>query len=174
MTAGHCGAVGDNVTHNGLSIGKVTKNAFKNNTFADALLISIASAKKSNFVYINDAVPNRAITSRMPLNGDMEGSAVCGSGIKTLFFCGSVTDVDEDRRSDGGNMVLGMQICTVDVRLGDSGGPMFYGGKAMGIVALQDGTAKLDPDGVTWVWPRLMFSQIRDQEIQLGVSVYTG
>jgi hypothetical protein len=51
---------------------------------------------------------------------------------------------------------------------------MLYGGKAMGIVSLQDGTAKLDPDGVTWVRPRLMFSQIRDQEIQLGVSVYTG
>ena len=174
MTAGHCGSVGDTATHaGGTSIGTVTKNAFKNNTYADAMLIDIANSKKSNFVYVTDSVTNRPITSRMPLNGDMVGSAVCGSGIKTLFFCGSVTELDVDHLSDGGNMVLGLQVCTVDVRLGDSGGPMFYGNKAMGIIALQAGTGVQDPNGV-WVWPKLMFNQIRDQEIQLGVSTYTG
>jgi hypothetical protein len=176
LTAGHCGSVGDTVTHaGGTSIGTVTKNAFKNNTYADAMVVDIANSAKSNFVYVTDSVTNRPITSRMPLNGDIVGSAVCGSGIKTLFFCGSVTDLDVDHKSDGGNWVLGMQECTVDVRLGDSGAPMFYGNKAMGIMVLQDLDAgsHVDANGAT-VWDFSMFNQVRDEEIQLGVTVYTG
>ena len=58
-----------------------------------------------------------------------------------------------------GNAILHLQICTVDVRLGDSGGPI-YGNKAMGIVSFVKGASHLDPDWVTRVWDNLMFSQV--------------
>ena len=174
MSAGHCGAVGTTATHAGVSIGKVTKNAFKANALADALLIDIADGKKSNFVYVTDAVTNRPITSRMGLNGDMVGSAVCGSGSRTGFFCGSVTNADIDGRdANTGNAILNLQICTVDVRSGDSGGPMFYGNKAMGVISLVNGPQHTGADGVPYN-ENLMFTQIRDAEIQLGVDVYKG
>ena len=175
LTAGHCGAFGNTVTHNGVSIGKVTKSAFKDGALADAMMIDIDNAKKSNFVYVTSGEPSRPITSRMALNGDVVGSAVCGSGIKTGFFCGSVTNTDIDGQdAKTHNVIRNLQICTVDVRSGDSGGPMFYGNKAMGIVSLVNGAPHKDPDGVTDVYPNLMFSQIRDVEIQLGVDIYKG
>jgi hypothetical protein len=50
----------------------------------------------------------------------------------------------------------------VDVRLGDSGAPMFYGNKAMGIMVLQDLDAgsHVDASGAT-VWDKSMFNQVR-------------
>lgn len=171
MTAGHCGSVGDNVIHHGLSIGNVTKSAFHNNTYADAMIIDIDNAQKSNLLYVTSTT-QRPITSRMPLNGDVVGSAVCGSGIKTMFFCGSVTDTDADGLAPGNIVILSLQICTVDVRQGDSGGPMFYGNKLMGVTSLVNGTHHKTASD-EW-WENLMFSQIRDAEIQLGVSTYLG
>lgn len=96
---------------------------------------------------------------------------MCGSGIVTGFFCDAVTDVDADGLGAGNVVVKNLQICGVDVRLGDSGGPMFYGNKAMGVVSLVNGNHHLPPDEH---WDNLMFSQIRDAEIQLGVTVFTG
>ncbi len=152
----------------------VTKSAFKDGALADAMIIDIDNTKKSNFAYVTSGEPSRTITSRMALNGDVKGSAVCASGIKTGFFCGSVTNTDVDGRdAKTGNAILNLQICTVDVRLGDSGGPMFYGHQAMGIISLVNGTKHTDANGVEW-WENLMFSQIRAAEIQLGVDVYKG
>jgi hypothetical protein len=85
-----------------------------------------------------------------------------------------VTNTDIDGRdAKTGNAILNLQICTVDVRLGDSGGPTFYGKMAMGIISLVNGPKHTDSNGVDY-WENLMFSQIRDAEIQLGVDVYKG
>jgi hypothetical protein len=40
-------------------------------------------------------------------------------------------------------------------------------------VALVNGTHHVDANGVDW-WENLVFSQIRDAEINLGVSVFLG
>ena len=171
LTAGHCGAVGNNFKHNGASIGVADKTAFKNGGFADALRIKLNNANlKSNLLYVT-LTTQRPITSVMPLNGDVVGSPVCASGYVTEFFCGAVTDVDADGLYSENNFVIKhMQIASIQVRLGDSGGPVFYGNKAMGVIGLVNGTHHDPPDEH---WDALMFSQVRDEEIQLGVTVNT-
>lgn len=48
---------------------------------------------------------------------------------------------------------------------------MFYGNQAMGVIGLVNGPHHVTPDD-EW-WDNLMFSQVRDEEIQLGVTANT-
>ena len=175
VSAGHCmqpagqqGQIGGDVFHPaGVKLGDVNKNSYKDPTFADAASVPIAAAKKSNLVYVTSTT-QRPITSVLCFNCDNTGDAVCGSGINTGFFCGTITDDDIDGESTDGVTLLSQRKSSVDVRLGDSGGPMFYGNKAMGITVLVSGAP------VNGVYPNQLYSQIRDVEIQLGVSIYKG
>lgn len=132
ISAGHCmqpegqqGKIGAHVTHGGADIGAVTKNTYKDPTFADGALIDINNAKKSNLVYVTSTT-QRPMTSVKCLGCENVGDPVCGSGINTGFFCGTVTDDDIDGETTDGVTLLGQRKSSVDVRLGDSGGPMFY------------------------------------------------
>lgn len=172
LTAGHCGAVGNTYRHNGIIVGKVNSDAFVNGTTADVLSIDLSdNNNKTNLVYVN-LQTQRPITSKMPLNGDVVGSPACGSGIVTGFFCGTVLDTDQDGLAEGNVVIRHLQIASINVRQGDSGGPIFYGNKAMGVVSLVNGPVH----GVApnqW-WDNLMFSQVRDEEIRIGLTVWTG
>ncbi len=173
LSAGHCAGANNVITHNGAPIGAVDRNAYRNGTYADALRIKLNNANlKSNLLYVT-LPTQRPITSRMPLNGDVVGSAVCGSGIKTGFLCGTILDVDADADATATIVIRHLQIADIDVREGDSGGPIFYGNKAMGVTSLRNGNWRVDTNGIK-VWENLMFTQIRDAEIQMGVTVFTG
>jgi hypothetical protein len=62
---------------------------------------------------------------------------------------------------------------TVDMRRGDSGGPVFYGNKAHGLSSVLAGNRLIGPDGKEY-WPDQIYSHLRDIEIQMGVTIYTG
>ncbi len=73
-----------------------------------------------------------------------------------------------DATSTDGVKLLAQRRASVDVRRGDSGGPMFYGNRACGVISLVAGSViGSNPT----VWSELIYSQIRDVEIQLNATV---
>ncbi len=64
-----------------------------------------------------------------------------------------------DATSTDGVKLLAQRRASVDVRRGDSGGPMFYGNRACGVISLVAGSViGSNPT----VWSELIDSQIRD------------
>jgi hypothetical protein len=73
-----------------------------------------------------------------------------------------------------GNVVIHhLCVASIKVRLGDSGGPIFYGNKAIGVTSVVNGTHHVDSNGVEW-WDSLMFNEVRYEEQDIGLTVYIG
>lgn len=67
------------------------------------------------------------------------GERVCASGQTTQVTCGEVTAVDQTVDYGDGNVVRGLIATNVHTDHGDSGGPLFDGSIALGVVSGGDG-----------------------------------
>lgn len=171
VTAGHCadennpGTINVSFSHAGVVRGKNTVNAWKGaSTYADATIIDIPNADVSNLIYVTSTT-QRGMTARMGLNAGVVGDPVCANGVVTDFFCGTISDVDLD--ANNGVILLHQRKATIDVAQGDSGATVFYGTAIHGLVNTASGAVVKDPPKT---WANLIYTQVRDVELQLNVS----
>jgi hypothetical protein len=172
VTAGHCaneanpGSINVSFSHNGVVRGKNTVNAWKApSTFADATIIDIANADVSSLIYVTSTT-QRVMTAKKALDAGIKGDPVCANGVVTDFFCGTITDVDID--ANNGVVLLSQRKASIDVALGDSGATVFYGSTIHGLVNTVSGAVvKASPK----TWADLIYTQVRDVELQLNVTV---
>lgn len=131
LTAGHCGDVNSTWTHNVFFIGRMTRDSYRNGSSADAAAIRISSTDRSNLVFISDSNLRPIRGTNL---GDVVGGAVCMSATTSGFVCGTITDTDET--IDYGAVTLYRQrLASFPSIPGDSGGPIFSGNTAHGIVS---------------------------------------
>lgn len=130
LTAGHCGDVNSGWLHNVFYIGMMRRDSFRNGS-SDAAAIRISSADSSNLVYINDSNFRPIRGTNL---GDVVGAAVCMSATMSGYVCGTITDTDFT--ADYGAVTLHRQrLASFPSIPGDSGGPIFSGNTAYGIVS---------------------------------------
>jgi hypothetical protein len=118
VTAGHCGS--GTFYHYG-AIGQTLVNQFYDGSSADAEIISMASAQKSNYMF-KATVDIPQVTSR--LTGDYTGMLVC---IPSWYFgvnCGSIT-IDDVMVTMWGIRIYHERQANFYAWPGDSGGPIY-------------------------------------------------
>lgn len=126
-TAGHCSTIGANRQHpTGASIGYIQFK--KSSDQVDAALIAISSSQASNKMYGNTGI--FTITSREVASSAVIGQFVCSSR-NSGQTCGSLTTKNANLGYVDGQFGATGQYA----RGGDSGSPVYYGSKAMGIMA---------------------------------------
>jgi hypothetical protein len=168
LTAGHC-AGGDigSLWQEGLGrqvVGDMRASTFRDfGTTADAAKIMIDPSNKSTDIILG-AGTLRTMTRVQGHDVDVIGDRVCQAGAFTGLWCGNITAVDYQLEGTayGFNYKFRhLRKADFSVRDGDSGGPVFDGQKAMGLV---EGRA---PDG------RAMYSHIWEVQQLLNVTVVT-
>ncbi len=136
-TAGHCSTIGDTYQHpSGTNIGQVTHQGWVDQSTADVSLIQIASSKKSNLI-MDSNTSTRAMTSREdPASNEVIGEGACASK-KTTTNCGSLISVNNTISICEGacHTITHMRRASVSSVGGDSGSPVYYGFKAIGIIS---------------------------------------
>ena len=165
-TAGHCGAVHSAWTHNGIGIGRVTAESYQDNSSADAGVIDIPNAQKSNLVMSAEgpAFGYTSITSKKAL-GVVVGTGLCKSGATSDYDCGVVTDNDWDGdvyQGETPTHMLNQIRMTIQCQGGDSGGPVWVNSKAYGILS------------ACFTTSNGLYTQIAAAEAVLAVPVYFG
>jgi hypothetical protein len=158
LTAGHCGSVGTLYKHAGLNVGSVVENGWVNNSAADAALIDIRNDWKSNLVFLSTGNPLRSITSRQNPNDSIIGEPTCHSGLTTGYSCGTLKGVNITIIVSGRTMIR-QRWASFPSMPGDSGAPVFFGSKAIGLVSTSHPQHE----------PQAIFSHIIEAENRLGV-----
>jgi len=140
FTAGHCVDEGEDWFQGGRKIGEVVKKNYKNHSAVDGALISIGSEitgvtrneKKSNYVYLRRGIV-RSVTRVQSKDRNKTGTKVCMSAVASDNVCGKVKRQSVDARVNG-VLLKGQRQASFACRGGDSGGPMFFRGTAIGLV----------------------------------------
>ncbi len=111
---------------------------FHNNMVADMMLMTQNGTSGFNQVYVSDGEKGRLMTSVLANSSQTVGATACATGFASLYRCGVVTGVDTTQfvpRTGGATWTeLHMWIASFSSGGGDSGGPVFYGNREMGIV----------------------------------------
>jgi len=162
LTAGHCGGIGTTWYHNAGAVGNITLNSYFNGSTADAAAIAL-TVVPPNYLYVTDGEQARTVTSRQGYNADATGESVCQSGVTTGFWCGTITNTDFSAQPAPGITLLHMRRATYKTQAGDSGGPVFYGSMAKGVVH----------GYVTGNMFDSVYSHVWEVEQQLGLTVKT-
>lgn len=92
------------------------------------------------------------------------GQSVCHVGRTSGYRCGTVQAVNVTVNHGGGNIVYGLFRSTVCAEPGDTGGPAFSGGTALGIIVGSSGNCS--SGGVTYYQP------VVEPLSAYGLSVY--
>jgi hypothetical protein len=141
LTAGHCGDKFQTWEHsNGVDMGQITADTFVAGSGSDAATIDINDGWGGNVILIDNVI-NRSITSGQALNTDNYGDYTCHNGVTTHsevggFVCGPLEWKDLTRcyTELGGGCIFHLRRVIVRVDGGDSGGSVFAGNQALGIV----------------------------------------
>lgn len=166
LTAGHCGPVGTAFFHDQNQVGLVAIRSYVSGTNTDAEGIGMPGTQH-NWIYVLSSDMARPVTSRQGHNVDVVGQAVCQSGYTTGFWCGSIFNVNGDIQDNNGVILHHMRYASFLDGPGDSGGPVFYGNQAMGLIEGQ--TSVL----FCGTYHCSVYSQIWEVEQALGVTVRT-
>lgn len=162
LTAGHCGPVNSGWLHNVFFIGTMTRNVFYNGSSADAGRIQIRSTDRSNLVFISNS-------NMRPIRGtnfaDVVGGSICMSANSSGYVCGSIADTNETIRYADGVTLYNQRLSSFGTIAGDSGGPIFSGNTAHGVVSGYVQYSNGDRDGI--------YSHVSHVQSQLGVSITT-
>ena len=134
LTAGHCAAVGAAMFHDEVQMGTIARRVYYEGATNDSGAISQAgTTNHKNWIYVTSGEPSRTVTAKEGQNADTAGEGTCLSGFTSGFSCGVMQVKDWDNVWDGtfhfNNLRSGNYIGTG----GDSGGPIFYGHKAIGL-----------------------------------------
>jgi len=182
--AAHCTYVGDYIYNPGYdanrdglrstadALGRVDKREWRvgQTVNADAARFPIYVGLATNDIITNPGY-YRDITSVEGRAGDARGNLACQAGIMTGFDCGTIVDTSVDYCMDddvSGYVCFdtGRKAEGLVGREGDSGGPVFYFNKAMGIVSSGDPIS----NGTT---NNVIYSHIYDVTTSLDVKVVT-
>jgi hypothetical protein len=172
MTAGHCGDTGSSWIQGfplGTPIGTMAANTFVGATSsADSSAIgSFPSVEASNQIFAGGAF--RSITGIAP--ADFFGETVCKSGITTELTCGAVDSTDVTVNYGVGPTLFHQHTAAMKSFSGDSGGPIFVGNSADGI--LSGIFCSPDCSTVNNVTDTI-YTPITSAQSALGVNVFTG
>lgn len=158
MTAGHCGNT---------QYYSTTRLPFLddvNSGNADAQIHSIPSGNTADNAILLNGETVRQIYGRVTWANMDVGDAVCQQGKSSGQSCGVITSVTASQAAGGGTRVIRVEGDYLRGEGGDSGGPVYYGNNAWGIVEGGSGTR---PNRV------LLFTAINYNESALGVIVDT-
>lgn len=146
VTAGHCANTGDLWSHGAFLIGRQTTDSFYNNSDADGATIAMRQSDISNLVYIYPT-EDRPIRSEQALNADYVGQSVCQSGSTSGYVCNAIEHVNT--QIDYGDVLLHSQrIGGMVSNFGDSGGPIFFGTSAFGVMSGRSESSDGDVDAI--------------------------
>lgn len=177
MTAGHCGHNGSgwaqgffnsDIGLQGPDVGTMDRNSYYNGSSADAAVIDMPSYEADNAVYRDGGY--QQINSIKPFGSDLLGSAVCHSGITSEYECGTITSTDSTEQYGSGPVLYHMREAYMYNAPGDSGGPVFMGAGAVGIVSGETcSSSPCTSNNVTGT----IYSYIVNADNANGVRVYT-
>ncbi len=131
VTAGHCGTAGTAVSgSNGVAIGNVAGSTFPGNDFA--------WVRNTSASWAIQPVVNNYANGTVSVIGNLEtpvGGAICRSGARTGYRCGTVTAKNVTVNYSAG-ATFGLVQSTACVGGGDSGGSFVTpGGEAQGVAS---------------------------------------
>ncbi|HET9559909.1 MAG TPA: S1 family peptidase, partial [Actinomycetota bacterium] len=130
LTAGHCTDLGGNwTTSSGQTIGPVAASSFPGNDYGAIRISNPASLDPRGGVLHNGAFRDITGASRVPV-----GSSACKTGSTTGTTCGTVQAYNVTVNYAEGT-VFGMTRTNICTQPGDSGGAMYAGSLAQGIVS---------------------------------------
>lgn len=193
ITAGHCGDPGPNDTTS-FSMREVSLPFVYGwaSATADAQFNRIPTPTSGSHYVQDDYLCREIVSYPNPYcevttdiaRADMQGDFVCHTGASTKFSCGKVTDINFtymyvvsgtnpclDSNGAGtpcSSVFVEMRGTYLKACVGDSGGPVYRGGKAYGIVK-----STFDVYNCTSGGKRVIFSAIREVKEFLGVEVLT-
>jgi hypothetical protein len=158
LTAGHCGGVGDNWTHNNAPIGSgIGFNSYQNimngatsikagTPESDSQVILLTGLPPKNQVLLGSAGSYQTITSRQSYTADVVGEFTCFAGNTThSTACGALNNRDytatyTDPYFKKRITLYHQRLMSPESRPGDSGGAVWYSTQARGIVSGKTGT----------------------------------
>jgi streptogrisin D len=130
LTAGHCTNLGGTwTTSSGQTIGPVAASSFPGNDFGAIWISNPSALDPRGGVLSNGAFQDITGASRVPVN-----SPACKTGSTTGTTCGIVQAYNVTVRYAEGT-VYGLTRTNICTQPGDSGGAMFAGTQAQGIVS---------------------------------------
>jgi hypothetical protein len=120
--------------HDEVQIGTVVRRVYYEDATNDSEGISQAgTTNHKNWIFVTSGEPSRTVTSKEGHNADMTGQSVCISGEVSGFNCGQLQVLDWDNIWDGSVHMDNLRSGNYAAAGGDSGAPIFYGHKAIGI-----------------------------------------
>nr|WP_180218069.1 S1 family peptidase [Streptomyces albus] len=157
LTAGHCTELGGNWHTNSSRttlIGPTAGSSFPGNDYG---LVR----------YSNTGVSHPGTVGSVDITGAGDarvGQSVTRRGSTTGIHSGQVTGLNATVNYGGGDIVSGLIQTTVCAEPGDSGGPLYSGGTALGLTS--GGSGNCSSGGTTF------FQPVREALSAYGVSVY--
>ncbi len=129
VTAGHCTNISSSWSGDGQVIGPTAASSFPGNDYGAIRINNPAALDPRGAVLSNGAVQDITGASRVPVN-----STVCKTGSTTGTTCGRVLRYNVTVRYAEGTVyqLTETNVCT---QPGDSGGPLFAGNRAQGVVS---------------------------------------
>jgi hypothetical protein len=154
ITAGHCG---NTQSYAGIPLG-YKAGSERNSGNVDAQLHSVPSGHATAAeIYDNDAgTSTRPITSRGTWSGMDVDDPLCHRGRTTKWSCGRITAVHGSQAVGGGSNVLRARGPTLEAQPGDSGGPIVFGYKALG---LYEGQYGQEPPDAHMIWTAINYAE---------------
>lgn len=130
ITAGHCTDIGSTWrTSSGQTVGTTAASSFPGNDYGAIRITNPASLQPQGGILVNGAFRDITSAGRVPA-----GSSVCKTGSTTGTTCGTVLRYNVTVQYAQGT-VSGLTETTVCTQPGDSGGPLFAGSQAQGVVS---------------------------------------
>lgn len=131
LTAGHCTNLGGTWYSDGRTLGPVAATNWDGSDFGAVVLLRPGAIDVPGAVWLyGSGVRDVERVSRVPV-----GHRVCKSGSTTGLTCGTVQRYNATVRYNDGAVVYGLTQANVCIQPGDSGGALFFGRSAQGIVS---------------------------------------
>lgn len=145
-TAGHCSTNGDTYQHpSGTNVGTVTRQGWLDGSSADVSLLPVTSAQKSNLMYSGSG-GTLAMISEESTSNEVIGEGICTSRhTAETTPCGNLASrgliISICQAGGPCHTIYNMRRATsVPDAPGDSGSPMFYGTRIIGMASAGDST----------------------------------
>jgi hypothetical protein len=144
LTAGHCVEDGGSQWFSGSPsqvIGGPFGESYQDNTSFDGGIVRLdLDANRGACTYTTDDNHCTPVTSVQSRSNDTVGEVVCLSGIYSGYVCGTLRDRDVTVQVAGGPTLTHQRKWSDLPFGGDSGGPMFNGGTAKGVMSTKSQT----------------------------------
>jgi V8-like Glu-specific endopeptidase len=180
LTAGHClteapSVLGNGWSHHGVQLGTAEMSLWANGGNYDVGLITQPSIPgDDNLIYWSSNTDVPHVIAIASLAGQSVGTVVCRSAVKSGYWCGKVTLIEQIKDVDG-RSIHHMWVVNFDAIPGDSGAP--YGvetapDRFLAFGTHSDSTSANPPGGSAWYAP-LVYSLTGLRDAGFHVTVCT-